>query len=334
MLDLILSTESKVLSTNIKTFEEQANAYLATLTTTFETDDDFAKADSEVKELKEIEDKIRTAIEQTHNGEIAELISTAEQIAERFRQERLSREKMVKNRKAEIKETIISQAFQRILTIKGSHESDVSLALERNIPKDNIKKRLEEATKRRSTLATLTSAVNAEETAITAEIGAEAARISARRKLIPIHYEYLFKDWLVLIAGNDELEPIIQQRIAEEEKREAEIKAKAEQEAKAKAEQEAKAKAEQEAKAKAEQEAKAKAEAEKVQAEAKAIADEMEQQQAVEKPQDFAKTENTEPLEDFVITIRLSQTIQSHAVSIARELKGRFGDCVSLNKAK
>ncbi|MDO9664753.1 hypothetical protein [Glaesserella parasuis] len=310
MLDLILSTESKVLSTNIKTFEEQANAYLATLTTTFETDDDFAKADSEVKELKEIEDKIRTAIEQTHNGEIAELISTAEQIAERFRQERLSREKMVKSRKAEIKETIISQAFQRILTIKGSHESDVSLALERNIPKDNIKKRLEEATKRRSTLATLTSAVNAEETAITAEIGAEAARISARRKLIPIHYEYLFKDWLVLIAGNDELEPIIQQRIAEEEKREAEIKAKAE------------------------QEAKAKAEAEKVQAEAKAIADEMEQQQAVEKPQDFAKTENTEPLEDFVITIRLSQTIQSHAVSIARELKARFGDCVSLNKAK
>ncbi|MCT8663281.1 hypothetical protein Q7267_10655 [Glaesserella parasuis] len=320
MLDLILSTESKVLSTNIKTFEEQANAYLATLTTTFETDDDFAKADSEVKELKEIEDKIRTAIEQTHNGEIAELISTAEQIAERFRQERLSREKMVKNRKAEIKETIISQAFQRILTIKGSHESDVSLALERNIPKDNIKKRLEEATKRRSTLATLTSAVNAEETAITAEIGAEAARISARRKLIPIHYEYLFKDWLVLIAGNDELEPIIQQRIAEEEKREAEIKAKI--------------------KAKAEQEAKAKAEAEKVQAEAKVIADEMEQQQAVENPQNVAKTDTAEPaqtdepLGDFVITICLNQTTQTNAISIARELKARFGDCVSLNKAK
>ncbi|MCT8829449.1 hypothetical protein KZ473_01345 [Glaesserella parasuis] len=310
MLDLILSTESKVLSTNIKTFEEQANAYLATLTTTFETDDDFAKADSEVKELKEIEDKIRTAIEQTHSGEIAELISTAEQIAERFRQERLNREKVVKNRKAEIKESIISQAFERILTIKGSHESDVSLALERNIPKENIKKRLEDATKRRSTLATLTSAVNAEETAITAEIGAEAARISARRKLIPIHYEYLFKDWLVLIAGEEELEPIIQQRIAEEEQREAEIKAKAE------------------------QEAKAKAEAEKVQAEAKAIADEMEQQQAVENPQDFAKTETTEPLGDFVITIRLNQTIQSHAVSIARELKGRFGDTITLNKVK
>ena len=65
--------------------------------------------------------------------------------------------------------------------------------------------------------------MNAEETAITAEIGAEAARISARRKLIPIHYEYLFKDWLVLIAGKEELEPIIQQRIAEEEQREASL---------------------------------------------------------------------------------------------------------------
>lgn len=312
MLDLILSTESKVLSTNIKTFEEQANAYLATLTTTFETDDDFAKADSEVKELKEIEDKIRTAIEQTHNGEIAELILAAEQIAERFRQERLNREKMVKNRKAEIKETIISQAFQRILTIKSSYESDVSLALERNIPKDNIKKRLEEATKRRSTLATLTSAVNAEETAITAEIGAEAARISARRKLIPIHYEYLFKDWLVLIAGDHELEPIIQQRIAEEEKREAEIKAKAE------------------------QEAKAKAEAEKVQAEAKAVADEIEAKSAVETPENLTALSDEasdEPVFKFEVRIGFTAT-QSWAVDFARQIKAKYGleNNVSLRK--
>lgn len=42
--ELILKTESRVVSTNLQTFEEQANQYLATLTTTFETDDDFAKA--------------------------------------------------------------------------------------------------------------------------------------------------------------------------------------------------------------------------------------------------------------------------------------------------
>lgn len=57
MLELILKTKSKVLTTNLKTFEEQANQYLATLTTTFETDDDFAKAKEEVKELEGIEKK-------------------------------------------------------------------------------------------------------------------------------------------------------------------------------------------------------------------------------------------------------------------------------------
>lgn len=308
-LELILTTENKVVSTNLKTFEEQANQYLANLTQTFETDDDFARAKDETKELKVIEDKIRDAIKQTHNGEIAKLIATAEQIAERFRQERLSREKLVKTKEEEIKQNIISQAFDRIITLRSSYESSVSLAIDRNISKQTIKKRLEDAIKRRSTLATLTKAVNAEETALTAEIGTEAARISARRKLIPIHYEYLFKDWLVLIAGDEELEPIIQQRIADEEKREAELKAKAE------------------------QEALAKAEAEKVKAEAKAVADEMDQQ-AVEKPQEIAKPEPTEPLEDFVITIRLNQTTQAQAVATARGLKERFGDCVSLNKAK
>lgn len=307
--ELILTTESRVISTNLKTFEEQANHYLANLTQTFETDDDFARAKDETKELKVIEDKIREAIKQTQNGEIFELIATAEQIAERFRQERLSREKLVKTKEEEIKQSIISQAFERVTQICIAYESDVSLALDRNISKQTIKKRLEDATKRRSTLATLTKAVNAEETALTAEIGAEAARISARRKLIPIHYEYLFKDWLVLISGDEELEPIIQQRIADEEKREAELKAKAE------------------------QEALAKAEAEKVKAEAKAVADEMDQQ-AVENPQEIAKTEPTEPLEDFVITIRLNQTTQAQAVATARGLKEHFGDCVSLNKSK
>lgn len=41
-----------------------------------------------------------------------------------------------------------------------------------------------------------------------------------------------------------------------------------------------------------------------------------------------------EPVQDFVISIRLNQVTQSYAVNIARELKARFGDNVSLNKAK
>lgn len=310
MLELILSTESKVLSTNLKTFEEQANQYLATLTTTFETDDDFAKAKEEVKELKEIEDKIRTAIKQTHNGEIAELIATAESIAERFRQERLDRDKLVKSKEAEIKKQIADKAVEKIAETRNKlvKLSDISLALEMTMPKHSIAKRIEEAQKNKRTIDSLTKAVNAEEAAIISEMSAEIGRLTERLDQINAKSSYLFPDAVKLIAAQDELAPIIQQRIADEEQREAEIKAKAEQEAKA--------------------------EAEKIQAESKAIADEMETKQAVENPQNFAKMETTEPLEDFVITVRLNQTIQSNAVIIARELKAKFGDCVSLNKAK
>lgn len=319
MLELILSTESKVLSTNLKTFEEQANQYLATLTTTFETDDDFAKAKEEVKELKEIEDKIRTAIKQTHNGEIVELIATAESIAERFRQERLERDKFVKSKEAEIKKQIADKAVEKIAETRNKlvKLSDISLALEITMPKHSIAKRIEEAQKNKRTIDSLTKAVNAEEASIISEMSAEIGRLTERLDQINAKTAYLFPDAVKLIAAQDDLAPIIQQRIAEEEQREAEIKAKAE------------------------QEAKAKAEAEKIQAKSKAIADEMETKQAVENPQNFAKTETIEPtqmdepLADFVITIRLNQVSQSKAIEVAKMLKNTLTDYeVKLNKAQ
>ena len=52
--ELILSTESKVLTTNIADFEKQANEFISTLTSNFETDDDFLAAKEEVKILKEL----------------------------------------------------------------------------------------------------------------------------------------------------------------------------------------------------------------------------------------------------------------------------------------
>lgn len=121
--ELILSTESKVLSTNIVEFEKQADQFLATLTSKFETDDDFAAAKEEVKTLKEVEDKIRAAIKSAQSGEIAELIISAESIAERFRQERLTRDKLVKAKEAEVKQGIISAALDEISEIRSKYES-------------------------------------------------------------------------------------------------------------------------------------------------------------------------------------------------------------------
>lgn len=299
MFDLILSTESRVLSTNITDFEKQADQFLATLTQKFESDEDFAAAKEEVKTLKEVEDKIRAAIKSAQSGEIAALITSAENIAERFRQERLARDKLVKLKESEIKENIVNTTFENISKVRYGYESDISLALERTMPKQDLLKRLHNATARRSTLATLQKAVQAEENLILAELAQESARLIARKKFLPVSHEHLFKDWLELITSNCDLKPIVEERIEMEERREqARI-------------------------------AQAQAEAEK-----KAKTEEVETESAVEKTQENLTALSDEPLQDFIISIHLNQVAQSQAISIALELKAQFGDTVKLNKAK
>lgn len=298
MFDLILSTESRVLSTNITDFEKQSDQFLATLTQKFESDEDFAAAKEEVKTLKEIEDKIRNSIKLAQSGEIAKLIESAEKIAEKFREERLKRDKLVKAKESEIKENIVNTAFENISKVRYGYESDISIALEHTMPKQDLLKRLHNATARRSTLATLTKAVQAEENLILAELAQESARLIARRKLLPVSHEHLFKDWLELITSNCDLKPIVEERIEMEEQREqARI-------------------------------AQAQAEAEKAKTE------EAETESAVEKTQENLTALADEQLQDFIISIRLNQITKSQAIAIARGLKERFGDAVKLNKVK
>ncbi|MGF7454325.1 hypothetical protein [Pasteurella bettyae] len=300
MLELILSTESKVLSTNIVEFEKQAEQFLATLTSKFETDDDFAAAKEEVKTLKEVEDKIRAAIKSAQSGEIVALITSAENIAERFRQERLARDKLVKLKESEIKQNIINGALDEISEIRSKYESSVSLALEKTMPKLAITNRLEEATKNKRKLDGLVKSVNAEKTLILAELAQESARITARLKMIPIAYEHLFRDALQLVAGTDDLEPIIAERVNVEQQREAELKAKAEEEA-------------------------------KVKAESQAIASEMETQSTVEKTPEIPTALSDEPTFNFEIRIAFTGT-QEQAIALARKVKAQYGDNVSLKK--
>ncbi len=297
--ELILSTESKVLSTNIVEFEKQADQFLTTLTSKFETDDDFAAAKEEVKTLKEVEDKIRAAIKSAQSGEIAELIISAESIAERFRQERLTRDKLVKTKEAEVKQGIIGAALDEIAEIRSKYESSVSLALEQTMPKAMIAKRIEEATKNKRTIDGTVKSVNAEKTLILAELAQESARITSRLKMIPIAYEHLFRDSLQLVAGTDELELIVAERVNAEKQREAELKSKVE-------------------------EAKEKAESH-------AVETKMEMQSAVEETQENSTALSDSPTFNFEIRIAFSGT-QEQAIALARKVKAQYGDNVSLKK--
>lgn len=297
MFDLILSTESRVLSTNIIDFEKQADQFLSTLTVKFETDEDFAAAKEEVKTLKEVEDKIRNSIKLAQSGEIAKLIESAEKIAEKFREERLKRDKLVKSKESEIKENIVNTAFENISKVRYGYESDISLALERTIPKQDLLKRLHNATARRSTLATLQKAVQAEENLILAELAQESARLIARKKFLPVSHEHLFKDWLELITSNCDLKPIVEERIEMEERREQARIAQAEAE--------------------------------------KAKKKEAETESSVEKTQEnlTALNENDSKTYRFEVRIGFTSTL-SKAIELAKQVKEQFGleNNVSLKK--
>ena len=300
--NLVLTTESKVVATNFKDFEKQADAYLKTLTEKFETDDDFARAKEEVKELEAVEKRIRAVIDGVKNGskEVSELLDSAAEWAETFRQERLKRKKLVESKEAEIKQRIVNGALDEISEIRGKYESSVSLALEKTMPKLAITNRLEEATKNKRKLDGLVKSVNAEKTLILAELAQESARITARLEMIPVAYEHLFRDALQLVAGTDDLEPIIAERVNAEQQREAELKAKAEEEA-------------------------------KVKAEAQAVAEEMGAQSAVEKTQENSTALSDEPTFNFEIRIAFTGT-QEQAIAMARKVKAQYGDNVSLRK--
>ena len=303
--ELILSTESRVISTNIVDFEKRADQFLSTLTNKFETDEDFGRAKEEVKILKELEDKTRAAIKNAQQGDINELIAQAEAIAERFRQERLSRDKLVKEKEVSIKNNIANAAIIEILDTRNSacSESTISLALEFTMPKDALKKRINDATKNKRTIDGLAKAVNAEKALVLAELMSEIARLQSRLKLIPISHEYLFSDAVKLIAGEDDLEEIVAQRIEEEKQREEQRKAEAEAEAIA-----------EKAKLEAEEQA-------KVQVEAAVVAQEMEAQNQPAAPAQSA-VEN----HGFVVQISLPPMPQADAVTIAREVKAVYGD--------
>ncbi|GJH43110.1 hypothetical protein [Pasteurella canis] len=313
---LILSTESKVLACNIQDFKAQADKFLSTLTIKFDTDEDFVKAKDEVKLLKEVEDRTREAIKNAQCGDLQDLLNQAEEIAEQFRQKRLFLDKTVKAREVEIKSEIVARALDEVINAMIGYEKDVSIALSSKYSRFSIKARLDEATKRRSTIATLEKAVNAEKMLIVSEVSAEASRIAARRKMIPIQYEYLFKDWQDLITGEQDLEPIIAQRIAEEEKREAELRAKAEAEAKAREE--------------AQAQAKEQARIEAIQAQEKQVEKEL-VESAAEETQE--STSVKEPVFEFLVKIPFTGTM-NEAVAFVREIKAKYGDQVQVTKIK
>lgn len=225
--DLVVKAETKVSTQNIEEFEQKANAFIAGLTSKFETDNDFAQAEEDISNLKTLEERTKTAINAivAGNADLTKIISTAEAIVERFRQERLMREKLVKTRKEEIKNGYTQTAIDEIFSTMDKYTSAdpiLKSVFNRSFTKEEVINRINECKKGKRTLDGLEKAINAEKLAINAEIAKTVAKLLERKSMIPTSHAHLFSDAVELISSDCDLQSVITERLEADKKRKEE----------------------------------------------------------------------------------------------------------------
>lgn len=237
---LILQVESKVISANTAEWEAEQKAFLSGLTEKFETDEDFANAKAELKEIEAREKAAKIALDAVVNGsqDVSTLIDNVGAVIEDLRQARLGHSKIIKAKEASRKQEIIDEQIARLDTAYKANAMFLK-PLQASIPFDVLSKRLYEAAKNKRTIDSTQAAVYAETNACIAELTAELTRLEGRYADIPKDRIHLFNDALTLIVGTDDIKTIVEQRIKEDDERQAAEKARIEAEAKAKAERQA-----------------------------------------------------------------------------------------------
>lgn len=291
-MDLILKVSGQITSNNFAEFKKQAENYINSLTKTFQTDNDFAQAEQEVKQLKVLEDKTKLAIDNVLAGmaDVSSLIEAAREIAEQFRQERLKRDKLVKEKKEEIKQQHINSVFLEIEKMYDSMESDIKQALLVKIPLLSLKTRLTDSIKGKKTLDSIEKSLSTEKMAIAYEINTASQQLKQRLALIPDEYGYLFADKIQLVVSEENLENIISSRIEEEQRRKKNVEI-------------------------------SKDNHEKTETSPTETSSTTEINSSTSKVED--------DINSYIITISLN-TSHHEAIRIARELRDKFGDCVKL----
>ncbi|MCK7458468.1 YqaJ viral recombinase family protein [Idiomarina aminovorans] len=122
---LMISVDGEVKSSNLATYKETALAFVKSISTDLQTDQDFANAEELVKFCKKAEDELETAkkhaLAQTHS--IDELFNTIDELKEQLRGKRLKLDKLVKSRKDEIRAELRANACEKLqIYVDGLNE--------------------------------------------------------------------------------------------------------------------------------------------------------------------------------------------------------------------
>lgn len=225
---LVANIRGEVTLTNLPTFKEQAERFIAGIKTDLQDDQDFANAELTIKccdtAEKDIERAKAAAIAQT--ASIDDLMRTVDLIKDQLRTKRLMLTKLVDRRKLEIKETILAEA-------KSSYTGHVA-ALEAEIKPLRLVQAMPDfagAMKNKRTLASLHDAVDTLLASAKIATNTLAADYRAKQAWCREHaanYGFLFMDMASIIGKPmDDFQLVITTRIADH-KRAEEAKAEAE----------------------------------------------------------------------------------------------------------
>jgi len=115
--ELVVKLEGTVVESNLAVYEKEVQGWIDKINKNLVTDDDFARAESDIKEAKQVETNIHNSLQDalSHLGDIFELKTTMERWQERIRSEvRLPLERLVKSEKEARKNDVIDSGFNTV----------------------------------------------------------------------------------------------------------------------------------------------------------------------------------------------------------------------------
>lgn len=220
---LVANIRGEVVATNLPVFKAAAEKFIANIKTDLQTDEDFVNAEATVRFCdsaeKNLERAKSAAIAQT--ASIDDLMRTVDHIKEQLRTKRLALEKLVKTKKEQIKETILSEARSAWIAHVKTLDAEISpLRLSLASPD------FAGAMKNKRTIASLRDAVDtllAVEKIAANENAADVRAKSAWYATAAAGHETLFADLQQLIAKPlEDFQLTVNARITEHKRVEAE----------------------------------------------------------------------------------------------------------------
>lgn len=193
---LTVQIEGRVLRTNLPAFKEAADEFIAGINVDLQSDQDFANAEASVKFCSEAEKRLARVMEDAigQTASIDDLFKTMTGIIDGLKAKRLQLEKLVKNRKDEIKTDAVRDGVDALMR----HRDELNRKVGGNWIQAPYAAMLAPATKNKRTVETLRAAVDAAVAEAKIEMTQRAERMLANQQTLvgDAHdYGFLFPDF-------------------------------------------------------------------------------------------------------------------------------------------